>query len=178
MTTVLKTVKLHCTLNTVHCIEIPLYRVHCELYRVYSTLHHVFISIVAMHSFRLKLCIVKHIMHCRECNVHCTECIIHSTVSTVQCPPGVHAPISPNSCWVETMHSVLGIQCTVNSVQCTVSSTQWTVSSIQWTVSSIQCSVQCVGWRAASNRDNSFPDTWWRGGNWAKYGTVFHSSAI
>ena len=55
---------LPCTLYPVPC---SLHPIHCTLYTVQyvqSTMHYVFRSIVALHSFRLKLCSDKCIVQC------------------------------------------------------------------------------------------------------------------
>ena len=76
----------HCTLNTKQCTLNMQWRLHTAHYTLYTThytlktkhctpftmlqtLHYVFRSIVALHSFRLKLCSVKYKVHCTQCTV-------------------------------------------------------------------------------------------------------------
>ena len=70
--TVLYCTALHCT--ALHCTTLHCTALHC------TELQYVFWSIVALHSFRLKLCSVKHIV---QCTVYTSQLTVNTFYYTV-----------------------------------------------------------------------------------------------
>ena len=75
--------------HTLHLTHNTHYTIHYTLHTPHYTLHYVLKSIVALHSFSLKLCSVKYIVHCTvhilttQCRALCRQNTIKYTVHSI-----------------------------------------------------------------------------------------------